>query len=175
LSITVQCYKQINTNSKWRHSGGRMRTNAQDANPPDWNVRLKRIGGPEDVREKVKQLLGVVIAVLVACTTSSVCFADDMAAPEAEQGLLPVPDYSGKIGSRTTLTGDWAGVRQDWANRGITLGFDWYQSYQNIVDGGFEEDDAYSTNLDYRLNLDLMRLGLVPGAVITVRGQSRFR
>jgi len=124
--------------------------------------------------KNVKRWLGVVIAILVFCTTSSVCFAEYTAASEAEQGMLPVPDYSGKIGSRTTLTGDWAGVRQDWANRGITLGFDWYQSYQNIVDGGFEEDSAYSTNLDYRLNLDLMRLGLVPGALVTVRAQSRF-
>jgi porin len=54
------------------------------------------------------------------------------------------------------------------------LGFDWYQSYQDIVDGGFEEDSASTTNLDYRLNLDLMRLGMVPGALVTVRGQSRF-
>ena len=124
--------------------------------------------------KNVKHWLSVVIAVLVFCTTTSVCFADDTAASEAEQGLLPVPDYSGKIGSRTTLTGDWAGVRQDWANRGITLGFDWYQSYQDIVDGGFAEDDAYSTNLDYRLNFDLMRMGIVPGALVTVRAQSRF-
>ena len=124
--------------------------------------------------KKAKQLLSVVIAVLVFCTTSSVCHADDEAASASDQGILPITDYSGKIGSRAALTGDWGGVRQDWANRGITLGFDWYQSYQDIVDGGFEEDSGYSTNLDYRLNLDLMRMGLVPGALVTLRAQSRF-
>jgi porin len=30
------------------------------------------------------------------------------------------------------------------------------------------------TNLDYYLTLDLMRMGLIPGALISVRGQSRF-
>ena len=124
--------------------------------------------------KKAKQLLSVVIAVLVFCTTSSVCHADDEAASAADQGILPITDYSGKIGSRAALTGDWGGVRQDWANRGVTLGFDWYQSYQDIVDGGFDEDSGYSTNLDYRLNLDLMRMGLVPGALVTLRAQSRF-
>ena len=122
----------------------------------------------------VKHLLRIIIAVLVLCTTGAVCFADDTTASDTDQGILPLPDYSGKLGSRANLTGDWGGVRQDWANRGITLGFDWYQSYQGIVDGGFDEDDAYSTNLDYRLNLDLMRMGIVPGALVTVRAQSRF-
>ena len=122
----------------------------------------------------VKHLLRIIIAVLVLCTTGAVCFADDTTASDTDQGILPLPDYSGKLGSRANLTGDWGGVRQDWANRGITLGFDWYQSYQGIVDGGFDEDDAYSTNLDYRLNLDLMRMGIVPGALVTFRAQSRF-
>jgi porin len=54
------------------------------------------------------------------------------------------------------------------------MAFDWYQAYQDIIDGGFEEGSANSTNLDYRLTLDLMRMGLVPGALVKVRGQSRF-
>jgi porin len=113
-------------------------------------------------------------AVIILTTTGAVCFADDPAASAAEQGILPVPDYSGEIGARSNLTGDWGGVRQNWADRGITMAFDWYQAYQDIIDGGFEEGSANSTNLDYRLTLDLMRMGLVPGALVKVRGQSRF-
>jgi porin len=52
--------------------------------------------------------------------------------------------------------------------------FDWYQAYQDIVDGGIREGSESSTNLDYRLTLDLMRMGVVPGALVTVRAQSRF-
>jgi len=113
-------------------------------------------------------------ALLFLAMTGAVCFADDPAASAADQGILPVPDYSGEIGARANLTGDWGGVRQSWADRGITMAFDWYQAYQDIIDGGFDEGSANSTNLDYRLTLDLMRMGLVPGALVKVRGQSRF-
>jgi porin len=106
-------------------------------------------------------------------TAGTACFADDQAA-SAPEGLLPVPDYAGDFWKRPYLTGDWGGLRQDWADRGVTIGLDWYQAYQGIVDGGISEEWEYSTNLDYRLNLDLMRMGLVPGALVTVRGQSRF-
>jgi len=91
-----------------------------------------------------------------------------------DDGLLPVPDYSGDLWSRSRLTGDWGGLRQDWANRGVTLEFDWYQSYQDIVDGGTSEDSESTANLDYRMRLDLQRIDVMPGALVTVRAQSRF-
>lgn len=126
------------------------------------------------LKKNVMRFVGIVTAVLILTTTGTVCFADDPDASRADQGILPVPDYSGEIGARAKLTGDWGGVRQNWADRGVTIAFDWYQAYQDIIDGGFEEGSANSTNLDYRLTLDLMRMGLVPGALVTVRGQSRF-
>lgn len=126
------------------------------------------------LKKNVMRFVGIVTAVLILTATGTVCFADDPDASRADQGILPVPDYSGEIGARAKLTGDWGGVRQNWADRGVTIAFDWYQAYQDIIDGGFEEGSANSTNLDYRLTLDLMRMGLVPGALVTVRGQSRF-
>jgi porin len=116
----------------------------------------------------------MVAAMLLMFTSGTVCLAEDEDAPAEAQGLLPVPDYSGDLWTRTHLTGDWGGVRQDWAEKGIIFEIDWYQAYQGVVDGGIREDAEYSTNLDYHLKLDLMRMGLVPGALITVRGQSRF-
>lgn len=94
--------------------------------------------------------------------------------PAESQGLLPVPDYSGDWYSRTQLTGDWGGLRQEWAEHGFTFSLDWYQSFQGIVDGGVDDAWESSTNLDFRANLDLMRMGVVPGALLTVRAQSRF-
>jgi hypothetical protein len=84
-------------------------------------------------------------AVLILTTTGAICFADDPTASTADQGILPVPDYSGEIGARSNLTGDWAGVRQNWADRGVTMAIDWYQAYQDIIDGGFEEGSENST------------------------------
>jgi porin len=125
-------------------------------------------------KTNVMRFVGMVTAVLILTTTGTVCIADDPVASTADQGILPVPDYSGEIGARANLTGDWGGVRQDWADRGVTMAFDWYQAYQDISDGGLKEGSENSTNLDYRLTLDLMRMGLVPGALVRVRGQSRF-
>ncbi len=90
------------------------------------------------------------------------------------EGMLPVPDYSGSLTERSHLTGTWGDVRQNMAERGVTMQIDWSEFYQNIVDGGVKETDEFTANLDYRLNLDLMKMGVLPGALITVRAQSRF-
>jgi porin len=93
---------------------------------------------------------------------------------EAAKGTLPVPDYSGDWATRRFLTGDWGGIREEWAKHGVTFGLRWLQVGQGVVDGGVDERWDYVTNLDYTITLDLMRMGLLPGAVISFRGQSRF-
>ncbi len=92
----------------------------------------------------------------------------------ATEGLLPVPEYSGDWKNREFLSGDWGGTRGKWADKGLTFDFHWLQVGQGIVSGGVEEDWAYVTNLDYYINLDLMRMNVLPGALIAFRGQSRF-
>ena len=101
--------------------------------------------------------VGMMTAVIILTTTSAVCFADDLAASTADQGILPVPDYSGEIWGRENLTGNWAGVRQNWADRGVTMVFDWYQAYQDIIDGGFEEGSANSTIETKRRSLNYVQ------------------
>ena len=93
---------------------------------------------------------------------------------EVTEGILPVPDYSGDWKTRRFLTGDWGGLRQDWASKGITFDVEWLQIPQGIVSGGRDQLWAYATNLDYYINLDLMRMEVLPGALISFRGQSRF-
>jgi hypothetical protein len=56
----------------------------------------------------------------------------------------------------------------------VTFEVEWFQVGQGVVTGGIEKRGAYVTNLDYDLMLDLMRMGLIPGALVSVRGQSRF-
>ena len=123
-------------------------------------------------RKRIHSLFRVA-ALLILFMFGIACLADDQAA-SASEGLLPIQDYSGDLWTRSHLTGDWGGVRQDWANNGVTMELDWYQVYQDIIDGGISEGSESSTNLDYRLNLDLMRMGIVPGAMVTIRAQSRF-
>ena len=88
-------------------------------------------------------------------------------------GMTPAVDYRGGWSTRPALSGDWGGLRQRLADRGVTFELEWFQAGQGVVDGGLAERGAWATNLDYYLTLDLMRMGLLP-ALLSVRGQSRF-
>ena len=57
---------------------------------------------------------------------------------------------------------------------GIIFDLNWLQIGQGVVSGGVDKRWAYATNLDYNLSLDLARMNIMPGALITFRGQSRF-
>ncbi len=95
-------------------------------------------------------------------------------AQEGAQGLLPVPDYGGDLLNRSRLTGDWGGTRTDLANKGIQVDVDWTQYVQGIVDGGIDRETHYGGHLDYLVHLDLMRMGLIPGGLVTFRAESRY-
>jgi porin len=95
-------------------------------------------------------------------------------APAAPEGLLPIPDYGGDLWTRSYLTGDWDGVRTKLADKGVQLDVDWTQTFQSVVSGGRESGNGYDGNLNYLFHFDLMRMGLLPGALITVRAETRY-
>ena len=51
----------------------------------------------------------------------------------------PANTYSGDFWSRSTLTGDWGGVRNDLAKKGVTFDLSLTQVYQGIVERRQEE------------------------------------
>jgi porin len=89
-------------------------------------------------------------------------------------GLLPVPDYSGNFWTRPCLTGDWGGLRTNLASHGIQFGVEWDQFVQGVTNGGLDRGTAYGANLNYTINLDLMRMELIPGALIKFRAETRY-
>jgi len=95
-------------------------------------------------------------------------------APEAPAGLLPIPDYSASIWTREYLTGDWGGVRTDLAKKGIQFGVKFNQYVQGVTSGGFDRTTEYGGTVDYTVNLDLMRMKLLPGALVKFRAESRY-
>lgn len=95
-------------------------------------------------------------------------------APAQPAGLLPIPDYSGDLGERSALLGDLWGARTDLAQSGIQFGIDWTNTLQSVVSGGRDPGAAYGGSLDYNLNLDLMRMGILPGALVTLRAETRY-
>jgi porin len=114
------------------------------------------------------------LALATATLLLTVLVTDSAAASDPAEGMTPEVDYSGDWATRPALSGDWGGMRQRLADRGLTFEIEWFQAGQGVVDGGLEERGAYVTNLDYYLKLDLMRMGVLPGALISARGQSRL-
>ncbi len=94
--------------------------------------------------------------------------------PAAPQGLIPIPDYTGDLWTRSRLTGDWGATRTDLANQGVQFDVNFTQTVQSVVDGGQDSATRYGGSLDYLLTLDLMRMGVMPGAMIKFRGESRY-
>jgi porin len=90
--------------------------------------------------------------------------------------------------TREKLTGNWGGVREELAKKGITLDVDLTQVLQGNVSGGNrlqknpqdpwggepENHTLYQGHTSYTLNLDFQKLGLWPGAFLTIMGETQY-
>ncbi|HEX3357348.1 MAG TPA: hypothetical protein VHS31_10295, partial [Tepidisphaeraceae bacterium] len=117
------------------------------------------------------QIAFVFLSAIVVC---SILRADEPATTPAAQGLVPIPDYTGDLWHRSYLAGDFNGGRTALANKGIQLDVDWTQVGQSVTSGGLDSASHYGGSFDYLIHLDLMRMGLLPGALITIRAESRY-
>ena len=88
--------------------------------------------------------------------------------------ILPNPDYSGGIGERSTLTGDWGGKRGEWASKGLHIDLDTVVTYQNLLDGGFDDEDDVLGSTTLTLQFDTGKAGLWPGGLLKVRTEARY-
>ena len=95
---------------------------------------------------------------------------------ELHAGDAPAPTpYSGDIWTRSTLSGDWGGLRNDLAARGVTLEMSLTQAAQGIVHGGKQTGWQYGGGRgDMNLQLDTGKLGLWPGGFLTVEAEGNF-
>lgn len=96
------------------------------------------------------------------------------AAPVKPEGVVPLMDYTGDLWTRQRLLGDLGGARTDWAKKGVQFDINFSQTLQSVVDGGLDTDTRYGGTLDYNLLLDLQRMGVLPGALIKFRAESRY-
>src|SRR5271169_1611924 len=76
--------------------------------------------------------------------------------------------YAGDILTRSTLTGDWLGTRDDLAAKGITFDANVTQIEQGVVGGGKSGAWEYGGRGDLTGNLDTGKLGLWPGGFLEV-------
>jgi porin len=76
--------------------------------------------------------------------------------------------YSGDFLTRSTLTGDWLGLRNDLAAKGVTFDPNVTQIGQGVVGGGKNGSWEYGGRGDLTGNLDTQKLGLWPGGFLQV-------
>ncbi len=100
--------------------------------------------------------------------------ADTPPAHVLGEGILPIPTYAGDFWDREFLTGDWNGARTQLADKGIQIKLDWVQTVQSVVDGGNKRGTRYGGSLDYIVDFDLDKMGLVPGGVVVLRAETRY-
>jgi porin len=82
--------------------------------------------------------------------------------------------YSGAFLKRSTLTGDWGGVRNDLAAKGITFGMNLTQVGQGMTDGGKDKSWEYGGRASLLFKVDTGKLGLWPGGFLAAEVEGNF-
>src|SRR5256714_6206730 len=96
------------------------------------------------------------------------------ASARANEGTsAPASAIDATIFERPNLTGDWLGARDTLSSHGLTLEISLTQFYQGVVDGGNERDFEYGGKVDYDVNVDGGKAGLLPGLSITTQIENR--
>ncbi len=93
---------------------------------------------------------------------------------QSSHGLLPRRTHGGELTERAFLTGDWGGVRDRLANRGIRYDLLWTQTMQDVTSGGSERGGEYGGKFEMLFNFDLDRMELLRGGLVTMRTESRY-
>jgi porin len=92
----------------------------------------------------------------------------------AEAQETPPETYGGSFWTRPRLTGNWGGLRDDLAKRGVTLDVDVTQVLQGVASGGRETGVKYGGVADQTLNVDTGKLGLWPGGFLKAHLETNF-
>lgn len=122
--------------------------------------------------------LGAALACLLLAATAQ---AEDLPEPSL---YLPEPSlYGGSIWSRSTLGGNWGGLRDRLAAKGLTVGLDATYTFQGVAVGGFdgpalarvsdEDDTGNDFSGTLTLALDTAAAGLWPGGTFDARLEGR--
>jgi len=96
------------------------------------------------------------------------------AQPDTPAGLIPLPEYGGDLWQRAFLSGDWRGKRTELAERGLQFQINFTQVVQSVVDGGTDRTTRYGGGIDYVIIADLHRMGVMQGALIQFRAETRY-
>jgi porin len=86
----------------------------------------------------------------------------------------PGKAYSGDFWSRSTMTGDWGGIRNEWASKGVAFDLSLTQIGMSVVDGGKNQGWEYTGRGNLTINVDTGKLGLWPGGSFMVEFEGNY-
>jgi len=90
------------------------------------------------------------------------------------QDAPPAKPYSGDFWTRSTMTGDWSGIRNQLADKGVTLDLNITQIGQGVVNGGKSGAWQYGGRGDIVMNVDSGKLGLWPGGFLSLEAEGNW-
>ena len=93
-------------------------------------------------------------------------------AARAQMG--PPPNYSGDFWTRSTLTGDWGGLRNELATKGMTFDLSATQVEMGVINGGRNQSWNYAGRYDFLFNLDTQKAGLWRGGFFTLEAEGNW-
>ena len=102
---------------------------------------------------------------LVALVISMPLYAQPYEAP---------PTWGGDLASRPRLTGNWGGVRDDLAKKGVVFDADVSWTTQKITGGGKNSSGGNWGNANTTLNVDTGKAGLWPGGFLKIQTVTSF-
>jgi porin len=86
----------------------------------------------------------------------------------------PKQYIGGDLWTRDTLTGDWGGLRNDLASKGLTIDFGITQTLQGNLGGGKTYRWPYQGSEDLIINIDTGKMGLWPGGFLKIHAENRW-
>ncbi|QDV24193.1 carbohydrate porin [Aureliella helgolandensis] len=117
--------------------------------------------------------LGLFIGVQVCL---SACLPQQAAAQcdASCDSLFNAPVCGSSCWERSTLSGDWCGLRSCFEEKGYTWNISNTNFYSDITSGGLDETSRYRGRVDMFLNIDGKKVGLWDGLTINLHGESVF-
>ncbi|HET6491181.1 MAG TPA: hypothetical protein VFG28_15600, partial [Syntrophales bacterium] len=103
-----------------------------------------------------------------------VLFGISLAVKAGAQEASPANPYSGNFWTRSTLTGDWGGARNELAKNGVTFDLSLTQTYQGVTSGGKSSTWDYGGRGSLTTKFDTGKLGLWPGGFLTLEVEGNF-
>jgi porin len=97
-----------------------------------------------------------------------------LCAPGRAQPYPVPPTWGGSLAERPRLTGDWDGVRDELAKKGMVLDLDVTQYVQGVSNGGADKSTRYGGIAELSFNLDTQKAGLWPGGFLNLQVTSNF-